>query len=97
MSTKPNSSSSQYQIYTRLQQVFSPSSLVVHDDSHKHHGHKGALENPDKGHFHVVISAISLRNKNLLQQHRMIYQALSPLMHRIHALQITIKKDDSSL
>lgn len=97
MSTKPKFPSSQHQIYTLLQQVFSPSLLEVHDDSHKHHGHKGALENPDKGHFHVVICAVSLKNKNLVQQHRMIYQALSPLMEKIHALQITIKKDSSSL
>lgn len=74
-----------------IQDALKPEQLEVIDDSHKHIGHAGAKEG--KGHFTVVIKSEALDGKRMLQQHRMIYEALGDMMETdIHALAIKVIK-----
>ncbi len=74
-------------IRTRLTDALSPQSLEIIDESHKHAGHEGAKGGG--GHFIVRIVANAFNDKNLVQRHRMVYEALGDAMHKeIHALSI---------
>ena len=74
-------------IKERLTKVFHPEKLIVADESHYHIGHPGTKEG--KGHFSVEITAKAFRNKNQIECHRLIYEALGNLMKTdIHALRI---------
>ncbi|WP_417446774.1 BolA family protein [Kangiella sp.] len=74
-----------------IQNTLKPEQLEVIDDSHKHIGHAGAKEG--KGHFTVVIKSEALEGKRMLQQHRMVYEALGDMMETdIHALAIKVIK-----
>ncbi len=69
-----------------LRAAFQPRSLEVRDDSHLHAGHAGAREGR---HFGVQISADRFAGLSRVARHRLIYDALRPLMLRgIHALAI---------
>ena len=68
-----------------LKETFAPQFLEVIDDSAKHAGHAGAKEG---GHFQVKITSSAFEGKKPIDRHRMIYEALSPLKHSIHALSI---------
>ena len=75
-------------IRERLTEAFSPISLDIRDESHKHAGHAGARESGG-GHFMVTIVADAFSGKKPLQRHRMIYEALGDAMQTdIHALSI---------
>ena len=68
-----------------------PEQLDIIDDSHKHIGHAGAKGG--LGHFTVVIKSDALEGKRMIQQHRMIYDALGDMMQTdIHALAIKVIK-----
>ncbi|HEY9030095.1 MAG TPA: BolA family protein [Kangiella sp.] len=74
-----------------IQDALKPEQLEVIDDSHKHIGHAGAKEG--KGHFTVIIKSEALEGKRMLQQHRMVYEALGDMMETdIHALAIKVIK-----
>jgi BolA family transcriptional regulator, general stress-responsive regulator len=74
-------------IEQRLRQAFSPQSLRVIDESHKHAGHAGARDG--RGHFAVEIVAEAFRGMLPLARHRAIYAAMGDLMQTdIHALSI---------
>lgn len=71
-----------------LTAALAPSHLVVHDDSHLHVGHSG---HGGAGHFRVEIASEHFNGLMLIAQHRLVYQALAPLMPaEIHALTIHI-------
>ncbi|GAA4364402.1 BolA family protein [Kangiella marina] len=79
----------------RMQQLISdalqPEQLDIIDDSHKHIGHAGAKGG--LGHFTVIIKSEALEGKRMIQQHRMIYDALGDMMQTdIHALAIKVIK-----
>ena len=62
-------------------------SIEVYDDSHEHAGHVGARDGG--GHFQLLIVAQAFHGKSHVARHRMVYDALRPLMPRqIHALAI---------
>ena len=70
-----------------LQSAFAPSELLVKDQSHLHAGHAGAKSG--KGHFEVTIVSDSFAGQSRLARHRMVYDALGPLIETdIHALKI---------
>ncbi|MCW5589072.1 MAG: BolA family transcriptional regulator [Legionellales bacterium] len=72
-----------------LTQQLSPTYLEIIDDSHLHQGHIGAQSGA--GHFTIKIAAKQFEDKKLIEQHRLVYQALQPLMPQdIHALIIKI-------
>ncbi len=74
-------------IEQRLTEAFSPTDLLVKDQSHLHAGHAGAQDG--RGHFAVKIVSEQFRDRSPIQRHRMIYDALGALMETdIHALRI---------
>ena len=74
-------------IENRLREVFTPQKIEVRDDSRLHAGHEGAKSGG--GHFAVAIVSPAFQDKNLVQRHQMIYQALGDMMKKeIHALSI---------
>lgn len=62
-------------------------SVAVRDDSHLHVGHAGALEG---SHFGVAVTSARFRGLGRAAQHRLVYDALRPLLAPggIHALAI---------
>jgi len=74
------------QIRERLR-ALDPETLELRDDSALHAGHAGAKDGG--GHFAVTIVSAQFSGKNTVARHRLIYEALGPLMRReIHALAI---------
>ena len=75
------------QIESLLRDAFSPTELLVKDQSHLHAGHAGAQDG--KGHFDVRIVSDQFANQNRLARHRAVFAALGDLMDTdIHALKI---------
>lgn len=71
-------------IRQRIESRLHPISLELIDDSHLHAGH-GARG----GHYTVRIISDSFEGKNLVQRHRLVYDAVADLMNsEIHALSI---------
>ncbi|MCO5124006.1 MAG: BolA family transcriptional regulator [Rhizobacter sp.] len=69
-----------------LRSALTPLHVKVQDDSHKHAGHAGAREGR---HFSVRIEAEAFRGLSRLRRHRLVYDAVGPLMPQgIHALAI---------
>ena len=67
--------------------VLKPESLEILDDSAKHAGHEGAKSGG--GHYQLVIVSSEFAGKPPQARHRMVYQALGPMMQKeIHALAI---------
>jgi BolA protein len=63
-----------------------PESLEVLDESSRHVGHEGARSG---GHYQLIIVSRRFSGQPLQVRHRMVYEALGPLMARkIHALAI---------
>ena len=76
-----------------LNEAFSPSRLLVKDQSHLHAGHAGAQDG--RGHYDVTIVSEAFVGKPPLARHRMVYDALGSLMETdIHALSITASVPD---
>jgi BolA protein len=70
-----------------------PVSIEIHDDSAKHAGHAGARSGG--GHFRLTIVSPRFAGCRTMDRHRLVYDALGPLMKReIHALGITAKTPD---
>ena len=64
-----------------------PESLDIEDESWKHAGHEGARSGG--GHFRLVIVSKRFSGLSIQSRHRMVYDALGPMMQRdIHALAI---------
>ena len=75
-----------------LRAAFSPLSLEVHDDSHKHIGHPGAREGR---HFSVMIVSERFAGASRVARHRLVYDALRQLIPEgIHALAIDARTPD---
>jgi BolA protein len=82
-------------IRTRLVAALNPAVLEIIDESVKHAGHAGAASGG--GHFIVKIVSAAFEGKNLIQRHRLVYDAVDDLMHtEIHALSIQAKAPDES-
>ncbi len=74
------------QIEQRLA-ALKPESLEILDESGKHVGHEGARGGG--GHYRLVIVSPEFTGKSVQLRHRMVYEALGPLMQKeIHALAI---------
>jgi BolA protein len=64
-----------------------PESLEVLDESAQHAGHEGARGGG--GHYRVTIVSPRFEGRSVQARHRMVYDALGPLMQKeIHALAI---------
>jgi BolA protein len=74
----------------RLTAALQPASLEIVDESARHAGHAGAASGG--GHFVVNIVSAAFQGKNLIQRHRMVYDAVGDMMRtEIHALSIQAK------
>ena len=70
-----------------LRASFNVSHLHIEDESHLHAGHAGA--EGGAGHFRVHVQSPAFNGLSKVQQHRLVYDALSSwIPHEIHALAI---------
>jgi BolA protein len=75
-------------IEQKLAQAFSPQSLRVEDESHRHEGHAGHRPG-GQTHFRVYIVSQAFEGKSRVDRHRLINQALAQeLQGGVHALAI---------
>lgn len=75
------------EIQRLLTEAFSPTELLVKDQSRLHVGHAGAKEG--KGHFEVIIVTDAFHGRSRIERHRMVFDALGTFMETdIHALSI---------
>ena len=82
-------------IEATLTEAFSPTRLLVKDQSHLHAGHPGA--NDGRGHYHVSIVSEAFSGKRPLERHRMVFDALGTMMETdIHALRIHASAPDET-
>jgi BolA protein len=66
---------------------FAPEHIEIIDDSAKHAGHAGARSGG--GHYRLAITSRAFEGLKTMQRHRLVYDALGPLMRQeIHALSI---------
>ncbi len=73
--------------------VLEPGAIEIIDDSAKHAGHAGAKSGG--GHYRLSIVSPRFAGCRTMERHRLVYDALGPLMKReIHALSITAKSPD---
>jgi BolA protein len=64
-----------------------PESLEIVDESRAHAGHEGAKAGG--GHYRLLIVSPEFAGKTAQLRHRMVYEALGPMMkNEIHALAI---------
>jgi len=70
-----------------------PVTIEIIDDSAKHAGHAGARSGG--GHFRLSIVSPRFAGCRTMERHRLVYDALGPLMKQeIHALSISAKTPD---
>ena len=70
-----------------------PAAVEIADDSAKHAGHAGARGGG--GHFRLTIVSPRFAGCRTMERHRLVYDALGPLMKQeIHALSITARTPD---
>lgn len=80
-------------IRQRLEAAFSPTDLLIKDQSHLHAGHAGAADG--RGHFDVRIVADAFSGLSRIKRHQSVYQALDDLLQSdIHALRINALSPD---
>ena len=75
-------------ITTTLQQKIGATIVEIADRSDLHKHHQGRMNAPvGSGHYDAIVVAPSFSGKTMMQQHRMVYEALSEQMQtNIHAL-----------
>ena len=84
-------------ITERLRKAFTPESLRVEDESHRHEGHAGHRPG-GQTHFRVYIVSQAFSGKSRLERHRMINAALAPeLAGGVHALAIHAAAPDEGM
>ena len=72
----------------KLEAAFSPSDLVIEDESAKHAGHSGAREGGET-HFRIRIVSKSFVGLNRVQRQRKVYETVADeLAERVHALSL---------
>ncbi|MBC8049806.1 MAG: BolA family transcriptional regulator [Chitinophagales bacterium] len=84
-------------IREKLTAAFSPSSLAIENESHKHAHHRevvegGAASQTGETHFRVAITSEAFAGKSRVERHRMVYEALdAELKAGVHALAVSAK------
>jgi BolA protein len=78
-------------IETKLRDTFTPTHLVVTDDSHRHAGHAGARPG-GQTHFSIEMVSAAFQGKNRVEIHRSIHALLAEeFADGVHALAITAR------
>lgn len=76
-------------IREKLSRAFTPSRLVIVDESARHAGHAGARAEGES-HFAVTIVAAAFAGLGRVARQRLVYQTLAvELATRVHALSLT--------
>lgn len=71
-----------------LSEALAPTVLELVDESALHAGHAGAASGG--GHYRLKIVSDKFEGLRLVMRHRLVYDAVHPMMHsEIHALAIT--------
>jgi BolA family transcriptional regulator, general stress-responsive regulator len=80
----------QSKIVQILQDRLDAEHVEIEDESHLHRHHHGRTQAPaGSGHFNLVVVSPQFAGKTLMQQHRLVYEALATEMKTtIHALSI---------
>lgn len=75
-------------IERRLREALQVETVTVRDDSRLHAGHAGAKDGG--GHYRVLVVSRDFTDRNTIQRHRMVYDAMGEAMRvdTIHALSI---------
>jgi len=82
------------QLRAALEQALMPRALEIIDDSARHAGHAGARAG---GHYRVTLVAEAFRGRSRLERHRLVYDALAPLMQDgVHALNIVARTPEET-
>jgi BolA protein len=77
----------------RLTAALDPTEIEIIDESARHAGHAGAASGG--GHYILHIVSEAFAGKNLIQRHRLVYDAVGDMMHsEIHALSIQARSPD---
>jgi BolA family transcriptional regulator, general stress-responsive regulator len=81
-------------ISLKLTAAFTPQSLEVVDESHRHAGHAGATRDDGsqgETHFHVRLVSAAFEGVSRVERQRRVYAALSDeLKGPVHALSLTL-------
>lgn len=76
-----------------LVRALQPRSLEIVDDSARHAGHAGARGGG--AHLRVILVADAFRGRSRLERHRLVYDAVAPLLHgAVHALNIDARSPE---
>ncbi|WP_019498711.1 BolA family protein [Pseudanabaena sp. PCC 6802] len=80
----------QAKIVKILQDRLDAEHVELEDESHAHRHHRGRMHAPaGSGHFNLIVVSPQFAGKTLMQQHRLVYDALAAEMQTtIHALSI---------
>lgn len=82
------------EIEALLTAAFAPTSLVVMNDSARHHGHSGD-DGSGESHFSVEIESAAFAGVSRLQRQRMVNAALGDIPgQRVHALAVKASAPD---
>jgi BolA protein len=82
------------QLRIALERALAPRALEIVDDSARHVGHPGARGG---GHFQVTLVADAFRGRSRLERHRLVYDAVAPLLGgAVHALNIVARSPEEA-
>ena len=80
----------QEEIRAALEAAFTPTTLEIINESHRHAGHAGD-DGTGESHFRIVIAAPEFAEMSRVQRHRAVFAALGPeITGRVHALALEI-------
>lgn len=72
-------------LYTTLS-IFNPVTLVIENQSARHHGHAGD-DGSGESHFHIYMVSAHFENQSKVARHRSVMQAVAPeFASGLHAL-----------
>lgn len=72
-----------------LVEAFEPSFLSILDESARHAGHSGAREGGES-HYRIEIVSKKFAGKSRVEQHRMVYEVIKPLIDEgLHAVALS--------
>ena len=79
-------------IKEKLIKELNPSFIVIHNESHKHKGHAGNINNQnEESHFKVIIKADIFASLSKIARQKLVYKILADeLKTKIHALQLEL-------
>jgi BolA protein len=83
-------------IKSKLEAAFSPVSLVIDDESHRHAGHAGSRAEGET-HFRVAIVSPVFAGLGRVERQRRVHAVLAEeLKDRVHALSLSLSTPDEA-